>query len=93
VNTDGGDVDVGVCYCDALQLDSAGGDISLSHMNCQGPQSVILVKSHGGGISIGGLDGSAVIDAGSGHVTLQVRKRLRPAPAMQSLLFLVMRVV
>lgn len=72
VQTAGADVNLGVCYCDALNVASGGGDISASHLNCQGASGRVLLSSDGGAVRIGGLDGTAEIDSGDGCMSLQV---------------------
>ena len=73
VSTAGADADLGVCYCDALLVDTRGGDIVASHLNCQGAAGRVLLDSGGGAVRIGGLDGTAEIRSGDGDMTLQVR--------------------
>jgi hypothetical protein len=75
VQSAGGNVDVGACYCDALTMDSSGGRITVANMNCQGQGRVISLSSGGGDVSIGGLDGDATICSEGGNQTLQVGHR------------------
>ena len=73
VQTTNAAVDLGVCYCDALHVATHGGDISASHLNCQGASGRVLLASDGGSVRIGGLDGVAEICSGDGDMALQVR--------------------
>lgn len=73
----GGDIDVGVCYGDRSRIDSGGGAIAVKQMNSPGAEGRQALHSGGGHISVGGLDGSALLDSGAGDVTLQVPSPLR----------------
>jgi hypothetical protein len=72
MRTQGGDISLGVCYGDNVLLLSGGGSLSIKQMNSLGMQACQRIISHGGHVSIGGLDGSAVIDSADGDIDLQV---------------------
>jgi DUF4097 and DUF4098 domain-containing protein YvlB len=70
VSTRGGDADIAVCYGSTLQLDTSGGAVSVTQMNCTEPGTT--VQSHGGTVTLHGVDGSIEIMTAGGSADIQV---------------------
>lgn len=73
VDSGAGAINLGVCYCDTLYLDSQGGDVAVAHLNCQGESGPVSLDAGGGKLSLGGLDGRAELQSDGGDLDIQVR--------------------
>lgn len=86
VHTGGGDVDVDTLYAPRVSIASAGGSITLEHADLRRRggssdasadadcESGSVIDSSGGGVTIGGLDGSAALRTGGGALSLRANK-------------------
>ncbi|KAL4443326.1 hypothetical protein ABPG75_011063 [Micractinium tetrahymenae] len=70
VDSGGGAVALGACYADQLRVQSGGGPIHVTNMDCRG--GVAALASSGGRVVVDSLDGNLSIHSGGGDVQVQL---------------------